>query len=110
MKNQYDGTYRYFIPKLSIPMERNTAMVPNDGKFYILRDGQIIDSFQVIGKTEARFRQLVKESGYKPEASPTKPPSAADEKLERYLDGKDLYWAESYKYRAKGGQGGRGGV
>jgi hypothetical protein len=33
-----------------------------------------------------------------------------DEKLERYLDAKDLYWAESYKYRAKGGKGGRGGV
>lgn len=110
MKSQYDGTYRHFIPKLSISIERNTARVPNDGKFYILREGQIIDSFRAIAKAEARFRQLVKESGYKPEVSPTKPRSAADEKLERYLDTKDLYWAESYKYRTKGGKGGRGGI
>ena len=110
MKSQYDGTYRHFIPELSISIERNTARIPNDGKFYILREGQIIDSFRTIGKAEARFRQLVKESGYKPKVSPTKPPSAIDEKLERYLDAKDLYWAESYKYRAKGGKGGRGGI
>lgn len=110
MKSQYDGTYRHFIPELSISIERNTARIPNDGKFYILREGQIIDSFRTIGKAEARFRQLVKESGYKPKVSPTKLPSAIDEKLERYLDAKDLYWAESYKYRAKGGKGGRGGI
>jgi hypothetical protein len=110
VKSQYDGTYRHFIPELSISIERNTARVPNDGKFYILRDGEVIDTFRIIARAEARFRQLLKESGYKPEVSPTKPRSVVDEKLERYLDAKDLYWAESYKYRAKGGKGGCGGV
>lgn len=110
MKIQYDGTYRHFIPDLGLSIERNTARVPSDGKFYILRGGEVIDSFRAIGKAEARFRQLVKESGYKPELLPVKTLSVADEKLERYLDAKDLYWAESYKYRAKGGKGGRGGV
>lgn len=107
----HDGSsYRHFIPKLSLSIEKNTPRVPNDGKFYIICDGQVIESFRAITKAEARFRQLVKESGYKPEVLPTKPRSVADEKLERYLDAKDLYWAESYKYKAKGGKGGRGGV
>lgn len=110
MKSRYDGTYRHFIPKLSLSIERNTARVPSDGKFYILREGQIVDNFWALGKAEARFRQLVKESGYKPEVAATKPRSVADEALERYLDVKDLYWAESYKYRGKGGKGGRGGI
>ena len=110
MKSQYDGTYRHFIPELGLSVERNTASVPKDGKFYILRGGEVIDSFRAIGKAEARFRQLVKESGYKPEVLPVKPRSATEEKLERYLDAKDLYWAESYKYKARGGKGGRGGV
>ena len=110
MKSQDDSTYRHFIPDLSLSIERNTARVPNDGKFYILHEGHITESFRTITKAEARFRELVKESGYKPEVSATKPPSAADEELERYLDAKDLYWAESYKYRGKGGKGGRGGV
>ena len=29
---------------------------------------------------------------------------------ERYMEAKDLYWADSYKHRGGGGRGGRGGV
>lgn len=105
-----DGSYRHIIPQLNLSIERNTGKVPNDGRFYIVRDGHIIESFRYIKKAEERFRQLVKESGYKPDVSPVKPWSAADEELERYLDAKELYWAESHKYREKGGKGGRGGI
>lgn len=102
--------YKHFIPKLDLSIERNTEQVPKDGKFYLIRQGQIIESFISIRKAEERFRQLVKESGYKPEVSPNKPMSASEEGIARYLDEKDLYWAESHKYRGKGGRGGRGGV
>jgi hypothetical protein len=105
-----DSSYRHIIPQLNLSIERNTAKVPNDGRFYIVREGQIIESFRSIKKAEEKFRQLVKDSGYKPKVSPTKPRTAADEELERYLDAKELYWAESHKYRGKGGKGGRGGV
>lgn len=105
-----DGSYRHIIPQLNLSIERNTAKVPNDGRFYIVRDGHTIERFRYIKKAEERFRQLVKESGYKPDVSPMKPWSAPDEELERYLDAKELYWAESHKYRGKGGKGGRGGI
>jgi hypothetical protein len=105
-----DSPYRHFIPKLDLSIERNTDQVPNDGKFYIVHQGHVMDGFRSIKKAEERFRQLVKESGYKPEGSPAKPKSASEEGIERYLDAKDDYWAESYKYRVKRGKGGRGGV
>ncbi|HEX78015.1 MAG TPA: hypothetical protein G4O03_06350 [Dehalococcoidia bacterium] len=109
MKN-HGGFYKHSIPKLNLSIERNTSQVPNDGKFHIVYDGCIVASFSSIKKAEERFRQLVQESGYKPEAPPTRPISARHESIERYLDAKDEYWAQSYKYRGKGGKGGRGGI
>ena len=103
------GAYRHFIPQLTLSIERNTLNVPNDGRFYLIRDGCIIDSFQSIKKAEERFRQLVKETGFKPEVA-EQPGSAIDESMQRYQMAKDLFWAEGPKYKRKGGKGGRGGV
>lgn len=109
MKEQ-SGPYRQFIIGLNLSIERNTGLVPGDGRYYIVREGQVIQSFRSIKKAQERFQELVKESGYKPEVTPVKPRSPSEERLERYFDAKDEYWAESYKYRGKGGKGGRGGV
>ena len=102
------SSYRHFIPQLNLSIERNTLKVPNDGRFYLIRDGCIIDSFRSIKKAEERFRQLAKESGFKPEVA--EPISSADESIERYQMAKDLFWSEGPKYARKGGRGGRGGV
>ena len=110
MKGQCES-YRQFILNLNLSIERNTGQVPSDGRYYIVREGHVIESFRSIKKAQEKFQQLVKESGYKPEVTTlAKPRSPSEEGLERYLDAKDVYWAESYKYRGKGGRGGRGGV
>lgn len=71
MKNQV-GSYKHFIPKLNLSIERNTDQVPNDGKFYIVRDGHAVEGFRSLKKAEEKFKQIVEESGYKPEVLPAK--------------------------------------
>ena len=34
-----DDTYKHYIPYLGLSIERNTEKVPQDGKYYLLRDG-----------------------------------------------------------------------
>jgi len=99
-----NSTYRHFIPQIDLYLERNTSRVPNDGKYYISYKGQIIESFRSPKKAEEKLKQLIAESGYKPEGAISKP-NEIDEAMDRYFFLKELYWSESHKYRVKGGKG-----
>ena len=109
MKNQ-DGYYKQSIPKLSLSIERGTSKVPNDGKFHLLQDNKVIESFRLMKNAEERFRQLVSASGYKPEIPTTEKTSVDEDGVERYMNSKAIFWAEGPISRTKGGRGGRGGV
>lgn len=102
--------YRQFIPSLDIAIERNTEQVPQDNKYYLVIGGKIVAAFRSLKKAQAAFQEAVRATGYTPERPETTPRAASEQAIERYLDAKELYWAESYKYRTKGGKGGRGGV
>jgi len=105
------GSYRHYIPEVSLSIERNTAAVPGDDKFYVIHEGNMVAGFRSLKKAEERFRQLIEEIGYKrPALTSSRQCSPAEEELDRYLVAKELYWAESYKYKGRGGKGGRGGV
>lgn len=103
-------TYKHYIPDIGLSIEKNTENVPHDGKYYLLRDGQIVGAFRTLKKAELAFRELLAEAGYTPKPAEKQTKSAAEQNIERYLDAKDRYWAESHKYRSKGGRGGRRGV
>ena len=105
----HTGSYRHFIPQLNLSIERGTARVPSDGRFYLIRDGVIIDSFRSIKKAEEKSKQLVRESGFRLETD-KRPINAIEESMERYQMTKDIFWAEGPKHRKTGGRGGRGGV
>jgi hypothetical protein len=105
-----DDTYKHYIPDLGLSIEKNTENVPQDGKYYLLREGQIVRAFRTLKKAEVAFREMVAEAGYTSRPAEKQAKSAAEQDIERYLDAKDLYWAESHRYRGKGGKGGRGGV
>lgn len=109
MKKQ-SGAYRHFIPKLALAIERGTSRVPPDGKFHIVKSGRIVQSFRSRKLAEERFRELVTESGFKPEVADAEQTGRLDESVERYLLAKAIFWAEGPKYKGKGGRGGRGGV
>lgn len=102
--------YRHFIPKIDLSIEKNTSNVPNDGRFHIVKAGRVIQSFRSRKLAEERFRQVLAESGFKPEPPRPEQINPVDESMERYAMAKDMFWAEGPKYRKTGGRGGRGGV
>lgn len=102
--------YKQYIPDLQLSIEKDTQNVPSDGCYYVVRAGTIRGKYRSLRKAEELFHALVKESGYKPKSEKAKAKTAPELSIERYLDAKDLYWAESHKFRGKGGRGGRGGV
>jgi len=111
MKNRGRGErYRHFVPAISLSIEKNTGNVPNDGKFYLVKAGMVIQSFRSRRLAEERFRQMLVESGYRPEWKPSKSINPLDESMERFFTSKEVFWAEGPKSMKKGGKGGRGGV
>ena len=102
MRNE-GSTYRHYIPALDLSIESYTNRVPNDGRFHLVHKGDIIGSFRYKKQAEQKFYQLVKESGYKPDTSTTKPIDPSGEALERYFQSKAIHRAEGQIRRDKGG-------
>ena len=101
--------YRQSIPDLGLSIERSTDATPDDGKYHLIKDGQPLGSFRVLKQAQEAFRLKVAEAGYNPVPS-GQGKSASQMMTERYMEAKDLYWANSYKHRGGGGRGGRGGI
>jgi len=107
---QRSSYYRRYIPDIKLSLEKGTKDVPSDGKYYLLKDGAIIDKFTLLKKAEEKFKQYVDASGYKPRPLDKSKPRPGDESINRYMIAKAIFWAEGPKYKDKGGRGGRGGV
>jgi hypothetical protein len=99
------GTYRHFIPKLDLAVERYTVNVPNDGRYHIVKAGKVIQSFRSMKQAQERFKQLLLESGVKHEPLPIAKANPSDEAIERYALAKQIFRAEGAKFRKKGGRG-----
>jgi len=111
--NNSNETYRHYIPGIDVSVERYTANVPNDGKYYIVKEGKVVQNFRSMKHAEDMFKQLIAESGFKPKPQHSQKVNPVDETLERILSAKAIFWAEGPKQtkgRGKGGKGGRGGV
>jgi hypothetical protein len=102
--------YKHYIPDIKLSIERNTRDVPNDDCYYIVRDGKIIDKSRTLKKAKEVFDKMVKESGFKPKVERDGSKDLKDYALDQYFLAKEVYWAESYKHRGRGGKGGRGGI
>ena len=76
---QRSSYYKHFIPKIKLSIEKGTNLVPNDGNYYIVSDGCVIDNFTSLKRAEERFKQLVEERGYKPKPIKHKKPKADDQ-------------------------------
>ncbi len=41
------GYYKHSIPDIGLSIERYTEIVPADGKFYLIKSGEIIGSYKL---------------------------------------------------------------
>ena len=102
--------YKHYIPDLKLSIEKNTRDVPNDNHYYVVRDGKMLDKFGTLKKAKVFFDNIVKESGFRPKIERDGSKDIKDYALDKYFLAKEVYWAESYKHRGRGGKGGRGGI
>ena len=104
-----ENFYRQTLPDLSLSIERATESTPDTNKYYVINSGVIIGSYRSLKQAKETFRKIVEESGYSP-PQVNSGKSHSEMLTERYMEAKDIYWANSHKYRSGGGRGGRGGV
>ena len=95
--------YKQSIPAIGLSLERYTNSVPNDGSYYVLHGGQVKGRFRTKSAALDLYRSIVRESGFSP--PPVEAETQRDEALERYLDQKAAYWADSHKHVRRGGKG-----
>lgn len=58
--------YRQLHPRANVSIECNTNSVPNDNKYYIIKDGKIIASFCSLKAATPYYQQLVDEMALPP--------------------------------------------
>ena len=105
--------FRLAIPEVGLSIERNTGDVPDDGKFHVLQQGNIVGSYPSLKRARPHFQKLKEEAGYHSQLVADNSAGqdlANKEHVERFLDAASSYWSQSHRYRSGGGRGGRGGV
>lgn len=96
--------YRQTIPAISLSLERYTAAVPDDGYYYVLKDGRVEGRFRTLRQAQARYKELLAASGYQPPPVEAKEVDPAKEAVERYMDELEAYWGDSHKHARRGGK------
>jgi len=97
--------YKRELPQLELSIECATNNVPNDDRFYLLRRGKIIADFSTEKAALKKYKEILDEVGFQPQEIETKKMTPSEERLESYFYAKEMYWAESHKYRETGGPG-----
>jgi hypothetical protein len=65
--------YRQALPALQLSIERYTPAVPDDGAWYLLRDGDHLGRYRTLAAAKEAWDHVVAESGWEPAARPTDP-------------------------------------
>jgi hypothetical protein len=99
-----DGQYLQRLPALELSIERYTAAVPNDGLYYLLRNGERLGRFKSLKAAREAWKDVITESNWEP---PKRELDAKDylvreatlQENERFHE----YWGSSHKFRARGG-------
>lgn len=96
--------YRQSIPDIHLSLEYCTDSVPQDGHYYVLRDGQIEGRFRTLKEAQVRYKQLVAESGHVGPGKLAKADHRPPQEIEQFLDRLQDYWADSHKHTRRGGK------
>jgi hypothetical protein len=58
--------YRQIHPRANISIECKTSSVPADGKYYVMKDEKVIDSFRSLKAAQSCYQRLVEEAALPP--------------------------------------------
>lgn len=96
--------YRQAVPTVGVSLERNTGRVPNDGYYYVLLNGEVKGRYRSLRQAQSQYKQLLADSGWKPDPPETATIDPAREATERYMDGLENYWSNAHKHTRRGGK------
>ena len=114
---QQQGMFRVGIPALGIAVCRGTEDVPDDGRYHVVVDGQIVASERsqkrALGIYRERRDQLIADGAELPAPEPPIDPAERlrQERVDRDIRSMRSEWlSRLHRKSRKGGKGGRGGV
>jgi len=97
--------YSQRLPAIDLVLEKHTANVPDDGHYYLNRDGEQLGRFRTLKAAQEAWAQAVADSGWQPEPREQLDPrellirEADMREAERFKE----YWGTSHKFRVRGG-------
>lgn len=92
---------KQYVPTLGISLERGTESVPNDGRYHVTKNGELVGSFRSHAKALLRYKEAVAEAGGYPRQEA---PSLTDEErrlmlmqesINKRLDLAEEYWSSA---------------
>jgi hypothetical protein len=86
-------------------LEQGTESVPADGKYHLLLNGQIVNSFCSLEEAKKAYRRLLADVGFEPEKENAKVDGEEARRKERMATDHyrvSDYWDEAYHYRGGG--------
>ncbi len=58
--------YRQELPAIGLSLERYTEAVPDDGAYYLLRDGRQVGRYRSLKSAKAAWQEVIDASGWSP--------------------------------------------
>lgn len=95
--------YKQAVPAIDLSLERGTGRVPRDGNYYVILDGQIQGRHRGLRQAQRQYKQLLADSGWKPDSQQSPKENRSPEAVERYMDELEAYWSSSHKHTRRGG-------
>lgn len=94
---------KQYVPGLGISLERGTDEVPNDGRYHVTRNGEVVASFRSQSAALRRYKELIAEAGGYPKQQAPNPTAEErrailiKESINKRLDLAEDYWGAASK-------------
>jgi hypothetical protein len=99
--NRYERVHR----PTGFAIKRATEDVPNDGRFHLVRNGQIVASFRTERDALLPYREAIQQSGWVPAEKVQGRVDISAVVADQAAAAAEDFWHESSKHRRRGGKG-----
>jgi hypothetical protein len=95
--------YLQQLPAIGLSIERTTENVPDDGAYYLIRNGETLSKHSSLKSAQIAWKAVLDEAGWRPEKRHLDP----EELLRREDDFRERtrfneYWGSSHQFRTGG--------
>ena len=88
-----------------VAIKKGTGDVPNDGRYHLVQDGQLVAAFKRLVAATTAYNEAVARTGWRQPVVPGKTVDFAGLAAQEFLDSAQEFWSRSSQFRRKGGKG-----